>query len=172
MVWAEGILPPDMPAQLRHQLQPAESLIIWTAPPGQDIFQEVVRRVRPRQVYLVGELSPLDTLPAFIRQVMGLIKYALANKSGEVELPVLAAALGHRVTTTRLGLDWLAAQGKVAIEVEEDDLLVLRVDRQPPSAELSTVEAMLTAALAETAAYRRFFREASLGALRRVMEVK
>ncbi len=171
-VWAEGITILGLATQLRHQLQPTESLVIWTAPPGQDIFKQAMQTVRPRQVYLVGETSPLDTLPAFIRQMMGLVKYALANKAGEVELPALAAALGHRVTTTRLGLDWLAAQGKVTIYAEEDDLLILRVDRQQPSAELSTVESMLTAALDETAAYRRFFREASLGALRRVIEIK
>jgi hypothetical protein len=107
----------------------------------------------------------LDSLPAFLRQLMGLVKYALANKESEVELPALAAALGHRVTTVRLGIDWLAAQGKLTIYAEEDDLLVLRADQQEPSAELSTIESMLTTALAETAAYRRFFREARLGAL-------
>ena len=148
----------------------AEALVIWTAPPGHDIFQQAVRTVKPRQVYLVGQPSPLDGLPAFVRQLMGLVKYALTNKAGEVELPGLAAALGQRVTTTRLGLDWLVAQGKVTIYVEEDDLLVLQACRQPPSAESNTVEAMLASALAETAAYRRFFREAGLEALQKVIE--
>jgi single-stranded-DNA-specific exonuclease len=164
-VWAEGIALPNLPAKLRHQLRPAEALVIWTAPPGQDIFQQAMQVVKPRQVYLVGEASPLDTLPAFIRQLMGLVKYALTNKEGEVDLPALAASLGHRVTTVRLGVDWLAAQGKLKIYAEEDDLLVLRADQRQPSTESNNIEAMLIAALAETAAYRRFFRETSLGVL-------
>ena len=54
---------------------------------------------------------------------MGLVKYALSHKAGEVEPELLAAALGHRATTVRLGLDWLIARGKLTIHAEEENLL-------------------------------------------------
>jgi len=39
-----------------------------------------------------------------------------------------------------------------------------------PSTQAPVIGSMLTSALTETAAYRRFFREASLGALKKVAE--
>ena len=144
--------------------------VIWTAPPGHDIFQQALAVVKPRQVYLVGQPSPFDAFPAFIKQLVGLVKYALTQKEGEVDLPALSAVLGHRETTVRLGIDWLVAQGKLTIYVEEDNRLVLRPAQMSPSTQVPVIESMLTSALAETAAYRRFFREASLGALKKVAE--
>jgi hypothetical protein len=125
--------------------------------------------VKPRQVFLVGQPSPFDTLPVFIKQLMGLVKYALMHKEGEVIFEELAGVLGHRSTTIRLGIDWLVAQGKLSIYVEESDLLVLRPDQRPPTPEAPTVENLIQTALAETAAYRKFFREASLAALQQVV---
>ncbi len=169
LIWAEGLTLPHLSPLPRHKLQPAETLVSWTAPPGQDIFQQALAMVNPRQIVLVGQSSPFDTFPAFIKRLMGLVKYAMLNKAGEVYLEELAAALGHRLATVRLGLDWLVAQGKLIIYVEEDELLVLRPDQQPPTEEATTVEEMLKSALAETAAYRRFFREASLASLKKVI---
>lgn len=166
IVWAEGPAPPNVDPLPRHRLHPAAALVIWTAPPGQDIYRQALARVNPRRIYLVGLPAPFDTLPAFAGQLVGLVKYALARRAGEIGLPELSAALGHRPATARLGLDWLAAQGKLTIHAEEDDLLVVRAARQAPSAGAAAIEAMLAEALAETAAYRRFFREAGLAALK------
>jgi single-stranded-DNA-specific exonuclease len=162
LIWAEGITAPDLSPLSRHKLHPAQALVIWTAPPGQDIYQQVLAAVRPQQIYLVGQPSPLDTFSSFVKQLMGLIKYAMRHKEGEVYLENLAAALGHRITTVRLGINWLVAQGKLFIYAEEDELLVLRPDQHPPTEAATTIEDMLKSALAETAAYRRFFRQAGL----------
>ncbi|MEW5957344.1 MAG: single-stranded-DNA-specific exonuclease RecJ [Chloroflexota bacterium] len=166
VVWAEGVTVPDFSPVLRHQLHPAEALVIWTAPPGHDIFQQALAAAQPRQVYVVGQPSPFDTLPAFMRRLLGLVKYALAQQEGEVDLGALAAALGQRATTARLGLDWLIAQGRLTLYAEEDERLVVRPANQPPAADPAAIEAMLQTALAETAAYRRFFGQAGLKALR------
>ncbi len=164
LLWAEGVSLPR-PALARNELKPAETLVIWTAPPGQDIYRQAIAQVRPRQIILVGQPSPLDNGSAFIMQLMGLVKYAVQRQEGEVDLEGLAAALGHRRATVRLGINRLAALGKLSIYVDEGDLLVLRADSRPPRPEAAAVETLLQTALAETAAYRSFFRRASLAAL-------
>ncbi len=170
LIWSEGISLPHSPTVGRHQLQQAQTLVIWTAPPGQDILEQATVAVRPQQIVLVGQPSPFARFPAFMPRLMGLIKYAVSQKEGQVELTELATALGHRVTTARLGLDWLVAQGKLAIEVEEDSWLVVRPGQYSPSPENAAIlEEILIAALAETAAYRRFFQTASLEAMRKVL---
>jgi single-stranded-DNA-specific exonuclease len=162
LIWAEGVTMPDLSPLPRHKLHPAQALVIWTAPPGQDIYQQVLAAVRPQQIFLVGQPSPVDTFSSFVKQLMGLIKYAMLHQEGEVSLENLAAALGHRITTVRLSLNWLVAQGKLTIYVEEGELLVLRPDQHPPTEAAAPIEDMLKSALAETAAYRRFFRTAGL----------
>lgn len=168
ILWSEGLTLPNLSPLSRHQLAPAETLVVWTAPPGQDIYQQALQVVKPRHIFIVGQPSPFETLPAFLKQLLGLIKYALTHKEGEVNLDELAAALGHRPATVRLGIDWLAVQGKLSIYADEGDILVLRPDQRPPGPEAGAVENLLQTALAETAAYRRFFREASLAALQKV----
>ncbi len=172
VVWAEGdASPTEFPKALRrHQLHPAKNLVIWTTPPGPDVFQQVAFSVQPQRLFLVAKpLSP-DSFPAFVKQVMGLIKYALAHKEGEVILEEMAAALGHQIATIRLGLDWLAAQGKLTVYVEEDDILVLRPGNQAADENtVAMIEEMLKLALAETEAYRNFFRRASLSALKKMV---
>jgi single-stranded-DNA-specific exonuclease len=142
---------------------------VWTAPPGQDIYQQALAMVKPRQIFLVGQPAPFDTLPLFVKQLMGLVKYALTHKEGELYLAELAAALGHRQTTARLGIDWLAALGKVSIYADEGEILVLRSAQRLPTREAATVENLLQTALAETAAYRQFFKEASLATLQKAV---
>jgi hypothetical protein len=166
ILWAEGVTVPGFTPAARHQLQPAATLVIWQAPPGHDLFQQGLAAVKPRQVVLVGESGPFDTLPAFARQLTGLIKYALTRRAGEIDLPALAAAMAHRVSTVELGLNWLAALGKLTLTAESDELVVVQAARHPPSAEAAALETMLHTALAETAAYRRFFRQAGLNTLR------
>lgn len=165
LLWSEGISLPSLPSLPRHHLSPAETLVVWTAPPGQDIYRQALAQVKPRQIVLVGQPSPFDTLPAFMQQLLGLVKYALTHKEGEVNLEELAAALGHRPATARLGLDWLVAQGKLSIYADEGEIVALRPAQRPPALEESLIKKLLQTALSETAAYRRFFREASLSAL-------
>jgi len=171
VIWAEGDAGPGLPAVARPQLHPAANLVIWTAPPGQDILAQAVAAVRPQQIFVVAQPSPLDVLPAFTRHLLGLVKFALGHKEGELLLPELAAALGQRQTTARLGLDWLAAQGKIVITVAEGDALVAQAATRPADAPAAAALAeVLTAALAEAAAYRAFFRRAGLSTLERMIE--
>ena len=165
VIWAEGVTLPGLSTQTRSKLASANSLVIWTAPPGHDIYRQVLALVNPRQIYLVGHPSPLDDLAAFTKQLLGLVKFALNQKQGEINLTDLAAALGHRPLTARLGLDWLVAQGKLVIKKETEEGVVVQAVPWLPDSRAEAVEEMLKIALAETAAYRRFFRQAGLGVL-------
>lgn len=170
LVWAEGVTLPDLVATPRHKLQRAETLVIWTAPPGQDILAQAVARVRPQQVVLVAQSAPVDTLAGFIQRLMGLIKYAVAQREGEIFWEELAGALGHRVTTVQFGIDWLAAQGKLAVVVKEEELVVVRPGHHSHFDENSgIIKTILESSLTETAAYRHFFRQASLTSIKKVI---
>ncbi|MCB9077075.1 MAG: single-stranded-DNA-specific exonuclease RecJ [Anaerolineaceae bacterium] len=170
LVWAEGVTLPDMVATPRHKLQRAETLVIWTAPPGQDILAQAVARVRPQQVVLVAQLPPVDTLAGFIQRLMGLIKYAVAQREGEIFWEELAGALGHRIATVQFGIDWLAAQGKLAVVTKEEELVVVRPGHHSLFDENSgIIKTILQSSLTETAAYRQFLRQASLASIKKII---
>lgn len=142
------------------------ALAVWTAPPGPAEWRAVLARVQPETVYLFALDPGLDTLEPFIRRLAGLVKYAIHHKGGLVSAGELAAATAHRAITVRAGLDWLAARGSIALEAAEGDILRVTASPAPPAAASNGGEAeRLRALLAETAAYRAYFRTASAEAL-------
>ena len=72
----------------------------------------------------------------------------------------LAVATGQREGTVRLGLAWLAARGAIRVAEETGDVVLLMPGDGQPEAELQMLATSLEAALAETAAYRTYFRAA------------
>jgi single-stranded-DNA-specific exonuclease len=180
LLWCEGPERAALRGRTRLELAPARALAIWTAPPGRAELLAALDRVRPATVYLFGLDPGLDTPDAFLRRLSGLVKYALNATGGRVSLPVLTAAAAHRTTTVRLGLAWLQARGVLASLEETGDELRLGVGtspaegslaqtpRSPGSGTTSTAidnTAYLDALLAETAAYRAYFRQAGKDSL-------
>ncbi len=165
MIWGEGILVADMPLLPRHNLTPAENLIVWTAPPSETVFQQGLAKVKPRKLFLIGQLPPFDSPLPFIGRLMGLLKYAMQHYDGEVNVEQLAAALGHEARTIRLGIDWLSAQGKLTARNKDGTCVVQSTQQTANHAEATTIEQYLKTALAEAAAYRKFFLSVPLSEL-------
>ena len=67
----------------------------------------------------------------------------------------------------RLGLAWLAARGHIRVVEETNGEVQLAAGDglAAPETEIKALDARLAAALAETAAYRAYFREADAAAL-------
>ncbi len=144
---------------------PLKTLVIWQSPPGDDLLRDMISRVQPENVLVVARLSALDTPSAFLAHLMGLIKFALAHDAGQLAIANIAAAMVHRETTVRLALDWLVARGKLRAIARTDDMMVVRADNAPPRSDAADLQTALRDLLAETAAYRTFFRTAQIDAL-------
>ncbi len=164
-IWAEAASLTGFPARGRGQLQPGKALVLWTAPPSSGIWQQVLEHVRPEQVYLFAVDPQLDRLDAFLRRLGGLVKHALSGQSGRLEWVELAAAMAHRVETVRTGVQWLTARGQVSLVAEEDGAAILEGGGAADVDEERAVRRQLQELLGETAAYRRYFREAESRAL-------
>ena len=154
-VWAEGVqgavgLP-------RHALEPAATLVIWTSPPGPGVLQAALERVAPRRVVLFGVDPGLDTLEAFLKRLMGLVKYALRANGGRLQVAALAEATAQRQVTVRQGLAWLAAKGHLTVQHEAGDEVKVSMGGTAYPGRASGVVTELRALLDETAAYRRHF---------------
>ncbi len=166
-IWREGEGAGDIPGHDRWSLPRAATLAIWTAPPGPAELRAALAQVEPARVCLFGRDPGVDTSDAFIRRLTGLVRYALSVRGGRAPIAQLAAAAAQRETTVRLGLAWLAARGHIRIvgDIGNETQIAAGDGLSAAEVETKALDVRLRAALAETAAYRAYFRETEAAAL-------
>ncbi len=158
-VWGEGSGVEGVPGHGRHALTLAQTLVVWSAPPGPRELDAAMALVSPRVVVLCGVTSVEDRIEPFLRRLAGLLKHDLRQRQGQVYLPALAAACGQRLATVRKGIEWLAARGQIVIQTWDGDNLTIGTGdgEKQVAPDLETEVRVL---LSETAAYRAYFRRA------------
>jgi hypothetical protein len=169
-VWREGPAAAEIPGADRYSLPPANGLAVWTAPPGPAELHAALARVAPARVYLFGLDPGLDRSDALIQRLAGLVKHSLRAYDGRTTLASLAAATAQREATVLAALEWLVARGSIRMEAGESGALHLEgIPAAEPKplveAEIVRARARFEALLAETAAYRAFFRNADADTL-------
>lgn len=160
IVWADGDLPAGVPARRRYDLEPADRLVIWRAPIGPKELESALGRVSPKIVYLCNQDGADDRPEAFVRRLAGLLKHDLNRREGRVDVPRLAAASGQRPATVRKGIEWLAAKGRITIVDSKIDALQIEAGGVAQAEVEEEIRSHLEALLAETAAYRAYYRRA------------
>ncbi len=157
-VWAEAEHKNQVNGRGRHELEPAETLVIWTTPPYGEVLREALERAAPRRVILVCQ----DPQQNFLERLAGVVKFVVNQRGGNARLAVLAAATGETLLAVRLGLVALSKQGQLTVELDEGGEVRLAWSQsavQPAAA--GGIQLQLEASLQETQAYRKFFKAAA-----------
>jgi hypothetical protein len=165
LVWAEANLPATLEARSRLDLHPAPVLALWTLPPGPQELRAGLEEVQPHTILFFGLQPGVDEQRGFLRQLAGMVKFALRTREGWLHLEALAAKTAQRVSTICLGLECLVAQSRLRIATRKKDRWQVSLPASrpqavpdPEAAELAA--ARLDAVLAETAAYREYLLQA------------
>ncbi len=169
-IWCEGSAE-GVSGKTRYELQPASVLAMWTLPPGPEELSRAFEIVAPDTLYLFQIDPGLSTAEAFLKFLIGLVKHALHNRAGELQVATLAGLMGHREATVRLGLTWLEARGFIQILQDEGGDLQVTAGEQHPVSTLDQIGTQLQALLDETAAYRAYLARVSVADLRRFIGV-
>ena len=164
-IWAEGV--DKAKGKSRFELQPAEELLIYTAPPSSADLRAALEVVKPKKVYLFGAAPEQEKPDTFLSRMAGLAKYVINQKGGKVTLAELAAATCQREGAIRLGLEWLAAGGHVSIQRDDSQGSVLLFAGNHESNQYLQRELYLAVKgiLQETAAFRLHFQRADAESL-------
>lgn len=166
-LWAEAeardkLAAAGLPACDRTALSPAATLLLWSTPPGRSELQAALEIVQPQTV-IIFSVDPAGSSPeAFLKRLAGLAKYALEKMGGQVSLARLAAATAQREIAVSLGLQWLEQQGMLRVSRLPEDQVLLETPQGAaanPEQSQATYN-RLAQVLAETAAYRHYFRTA------------
>lgn len=166
IIWAEGDEKEQVGGKDRNELTRADHLIIWAIPPSPAELRAALEKVQPRTVSLLTPRLDIEDTESFISRLMGLLKFVISQRGGKVTYQELAAASGHRVVTIQRGLSWLIARGNVVLLREEQEILHLSAGRTGQDiAGANRLWDEVQTLLAETAAYRAYFKRADKGAL-------
>jgi len=161
-VWGEGDLPGEIHARNRSELGACETLIIWTAPPSQQVFQEVIQRVSPKQVVVFGFAPQLSSPQEVLTHIGGLAKYAIQHKNGQTSLDALASVCAADQETIRVGLQLWEAKGKLNVEFDGDEIRISKSKITPDTQAITILSELLEEILAEAQAFRQYFKNCDL----------
>lgn len=163
VLWREGAASAEVLGYDRCNLPCGSVLAIWTIPPGLSELRDVLARVQPVRVYLFADDPGTDQPEAFLHRLTGLVKHVLRTREGRVTLSELAAGTAQRRAAVEAGLAWLARRGHIRVVAQAGEEITLAPgDGIPLSGfEQRSLTERLEAILAETAAYRAYYRSAA-----------
>jgi hypothetical protein len=155
--WADGAITAPFALTRRYDLPQADALVVWAAPCGWRELVYVIERVRPTTIYLCAADAADDRVEPFLKRLTGLLKHDIEQRGGRVNVPRLAAALNQRLITARKGLEWLEAAGQISVREWGEEHVIVELDGQR-SDEVDELASELKVLLAETAAWRQYYR--------------
>lgn len=159
-IWREGEITDSQTGVDRYHLVPCETLVIWSAPPGQSELESALQVAKPKRVILLSEESSSDHPQAFLTRLSGLIRHAIQTNQNRLELHKLVAATYQREMVVKLGLKWLAAKGFVSVEFLSDTECIVTPNDKPNPEHLPEIEQSLKQLLQETNAYHAYYSRA------------
>jgi single-stranded-DNA-specific exonuclease len=167
LVWAEGPESPADDALARVELAERSglALAIWSPPPSPQVLRDVIRAVDPRYLFLFPPPETPQPMPEeFASQVAGMVRVALRDHAGCIDIPRMAARIAASERAIEAALRLLQAMGRIALRREdsawrvylpEDAPLPAAADGRPRPVE--RMRNALAYALGETQAYRQAY---------------
>lgn len=157
LIWQEGTNSPLASARDRYHLEPCNSLVIASVPPGRKEIETVLSTTLPIKVYLMGISSGIDQPQNFLKQLAGFIHHSLKFHNGFLDIHELAARTSQRETLVIKGIEWWEAHGDITILKNDTSQIVITLKGSNNNLRLKNIESALKAILEETVAYRSFY---------------
>jgi single-stranded-DNA-specific exonuclease len=163
LIWAEGA---DRAAGVpRFELHQADEFSIYTTPPSPADLRKALEIVKPKTVYVFGVSPAEEKTDEFLSHLAGLCKYVLNQRRGQVNVQELASAMAARESAVRIGLEWLAAGGHLAVSGEGEAVVLSKANGEADQFLQRELYVAVKGILEETAAYREHFRSADTNSL-------
>ncbi len=138
-------------------------LLLWQFPPSPQVFKSILMKSCATNVYMLRSHEPQAEDPsAFLRKLLGLVRYAVNQREGKAEQEKLEAALGTTKMSIALGLAILRKLN-VVDWYNEDGFLYMDLLEQPVGSAESLPEfRQLTNSLKEIHEFRAWCAEGNL----------
>jgi hypothetical protein len=162
-IWAEGS--DREKGKSRYQLQPANELVIYSAPPSSQDLRLALETVMPAKIYLFAVSPQQEKTDAFLSRLAGLAKFVINQREGKATIQELAAVTGQREKAVQIGLEWLAAGGHISVESQNGTVQLSQGKGEANPYLQKELFIAVRGILEETVAYRLHFTRASSASL-------
>jgi len=140
----------------RDQVRPTSSLILSSAPPSWQVFDQIISRANPQRIYIVFDQISEYSPNSFLKQLFARLRFAVDHRSGVVASSDLAQALNARLEAVKSAMDWLAAAGKIIISNGDSTMMDVEIQNSTPDKEaLNKAERALEFLLRDTGSFQR-----------------
>lgn len=111
----------------RVSIGQCQHLLLWSYPPSDAVFRELLEKSGATNIYLIGGVKPAsDDAATFLKRLLGLVRFAVNQREGQADPERIAAALGCTKMAIALGLtilkkiniiDWFAEEGILNVDI-------------------------------------------------------
>jgi single-stranded-DNA-specific exonuclease len=141
----------------RYQLTNKETLVLLTCPPSIEVFRELIYANRPSRVVLAFSRADITDGKTFLKQLTGLVKYAVNNKNGQLDVYQLAALTGQLESTITAALQYLEARGFISLNIFNPRYYLVRSGDGKGEREKQLKFKELKGLLQETKSFNKYF---------------
>jgi single-stranded-DNA-specific exonuclease len=169
-IWAEGkhideLAKAELVACSRYDIEETQDLVVWTIPPGNQEFQAVLQKARPKKLYLFADHPSIYHLNDFLSELAGYVRYALNSYDGDLDIHALAVRTAQREILITKGVEWLEARGDIEIiRMAEKTIYLVKGDKKS-SSRLEEIGVQLRNIFRESLLYRTFYTRMSIDAI-------
>ncbi len=161
-IWSEAEHKSTVSGLSRHELTPCSTLIIYSAPPSAQVLRDVLLKTKPKKVIIFSAKPTANEPKLFLERLVGLCKFVINNRGGQVNMTELAAASAQTEGAVRAGIMWLEADGKLGVSESQNGEISLTFSQAGFNESVrSQWQSTLHYLLNESAAYRVYFSKAN-----------
>ena len=157
ILWGENINLAGIELADRSQLTSGKLLAVITIPPNRDIIKRAFERVKPREIFLFGLNPQADDQRDFLKKLSGLVRFAITQKDGVLDMEIIAARTSQPVTAVNIGICLLAALGNISVFASKFTLVKIGQGGQKDQTESAKLNRDLMIILKENIAFRKHF---------------
>jgi len=165
LVWSEGTFDPVVHGVDRSELHPAKKLILWSTPPNPQLLQELVKKIKPVEIFWFLQTPQEHDLASFLKILARIIKSGVNQQQNLFNIEQIAAHTALSTSMVESGLRWLASEGNITFSSISPGKIEVKlggtIDRQ---VSLLQRQALLKS-FEELTAYSAFLQRADLDSL-------
>ena len=171
MVWAEGYSQAKSPGLPFSELQEAENLFIYTAPPSAELLSKAIEKVAPDNIYVLAQLPPIQDVPTFLKTLQGLMQTIIKKHNGNSNVHKFSERLAVTPVLVESALRYFAATGNFGVDIGKRGKVYihLEADGKANKPAMQRQQRMIEQQWEEMMAYRRYLQRTDLGENRGVL---
>lgn len=165
LIWCEGTFNPSIIGATRSELRLINKLVVWSTPPSLIMLREVIKKVKPSEIFWFLQTPLEHNLASFTRILAGIIKNGINNHHSEFNIEQVAVQTALPCSIVSSGLKWLASEGNITITPVSPNVVDVKLGGVKDNPTSQIQRHALTKSFDELNAFSAFLQRSDLDSL-------